>query len=59
MRWVGHVTRVGDRRGAYRVLVAKPRQEEKLILERNFKNWDGDEGNGLFWLKIGAGDGLL
>ena len=24
MRWVGHVTRMGDRRGAYRVLVGKP-----------------------------------
>jgi hypothetical protein len=24
MRWVGHVARVGDRRGAYRVLVGRP-----------------------------------
>ena len=23
-RWVGHVTRMGDRRGVYRVLVRKP-----------------------------------
>jgi hypothetical protein len=24
MRWVGHVARMGDRRGAYRVLVRRP-----------------------------------
>jgi len=24
MRWAGHVTRMGERRGAYRVLVGKP-----------------------------------
>ena len=24
MRWVGHVARVGERRGVYRVLVGKP-----------------------------------
>jgi hypothetical protein len=25
MRWVGHVARVGERRGEYRVLVRKPK----------------------------------
>jgi len=24
MKWVGHVARMGERRGAYRVLVRKP-----------------------------------
>ena len=24
MRWVGHVARMGERRGVYRVLVGKP-----------------------------------
>jgi hypothetical protein len=40
-------------------LVDEPSQEERLILELNFKNWDGDERNGLFWLRIGTGGGLL
>jgi hypothetical protein len=30
MRWVGHVARMGERRGAYRVLVGKP--EGKRLL---------------------------
>jgi len=25
MRWPGHVTRVGDRRGAYRIFVGRPK----------------------------------
>jgi hypothetical protein len=25
MKWVGHVARIGERRGAYRVLVKKPK----------------------------------
>jgi len=27
MRWAGHVARVGERRGVYRVLVGKPEGE--------------------------------
>jgi hypothetical protein len=30
MRWAGHVARVGDRRGAYRVLVVRLRETEHL-----------------------------
>jgi hypothetical protein len=30
MRWVGHVTRLGERRGAYRVLVGKSEGENHL-----------------------------
>ena len=37
MRWVGHVARVGNRRGAYRVLVGKP--EGKRPLERPRNRW--------------------
>jgi hypothetical protein len=33
MRWAGHVARVGDRRGAYRVLVGRP--EGKRPFERS------------------------
>ena len=30
MRWAGHVARIGDRRGAYRVLVRKPEGKKPL-----------------------------
>jgi hypothetical protein len=30
MRWVGHVVRMGDRRGAHIVLVGKPEGKRKL-----------------------------
>jgi hypothetical protein len=37
MRWVEHVTRAGDREGAYRVLVEIP--EEKKTLLRRRRRW--------------------
>jgi len=30
MRWVGHVVRMGERRGVYRVLVGKPEGRDHL-----------------------------
>jgi len=30
MRWVGYVARMGDRRGAYRVLVGRPEGQGHL-----------------------------
>ena len=30
MRWAGHVSRMGERRGAYRVLVGKPGDRDHL-----------------------------
>ena len=30
MRWVGHVARMGERRGVYRVLVGKPEGKKPL-----------------------------
>jgi len=30
VRWVGHVVRMGERRGAYRVLVGKPEGRRPL-----------------------------
>jgi len=30
MRWAGHVARIGDERGAYRVLVGKPEGKRPL-----------------------------
>ena len=37
MRWAGHVTRMGERRGVYRVLVGKP--EGKRPLGRQRRRW--------------------
>jgi len=38
MRWTGHVARVGERRGVYRVLVGKP--EGKRPLGRPRLRWE-------------------
>ena len=40
MRWAGHVARMGERRGVYRVLVGKP--EGKRPLERRRRRWDSN-----------------
>ena len=37
-RWAGHVARVGNRRGAYRVLVGKP--EGRRPLGRSRRKWE-------------------
>ena len=38
MRWAGHVARMGEDRGVYRVLVGKP--EGKRPLERPRRRWE-------------------
>ena len=38
MRWVGHVARMGERRGAYKVLVGKP--EAKRPLGKPRHGWE-------------------
>jgi len=38
MRWAGHVARIGERRGVYRVLVGKP--EGKRSLGRPRCRWE-------------------
>ena len=38
MRWAGHVARMGERRGVYRVLVGKP--EGKRPLGRHRRGWE-------------------
>jgi len=38
MRWAGHVTRMGERRGVYRVLVGKP--EGNKSLGRPRRRWE-------------------
>jgi len=38
MRWKGHVVRMGERRGVYRILVGK--HEEKRQLGRPRRRWE-------------------
>jgi hypothetical protein len=38
MRWAGHVARIGERRGVYRVLMGKP--EGKRPLGRPWRRWE-------------------
>ena len=68
MRWAGHVARMRERRGLYRVLVGKP--EGKRPLGRPRRRWEynikmdfHDVGcgswTGLIWLRIGINGGRL
>ena len=61
MRWAGHVARMGERRGAYRVLVEK--REVKRPLGSSRRRWEGNikpdlqevgwgAWTGLIWLRI-------
>jgi hypothetical protein len=68
MRWAGHVARMGEGTGAYRILVGRPEGRNQLedpgvdgriILKWIFKKWDGEAWTGLIWLRIGTGGGLL
>jgi hypothetical protein len=38
MRWAGHVVRVGEERGVYRVFVGKP--EGKKLVGRRRSRWE-------------------
>ena len=40
MRWAGHVARMGEERGVYRVLVGKP--EGKRPLGRPRRRWENN-----------------
>jgi hypothetical protein len=64
----GHVARMGERRGVYRVLVR--RLEGKRPLERPRRRWEDnikmdlgeiriDGRNGFGWFRIGSSGGLL
>jgi len=68
MTWAGHVARMGERRGVYRVLVGKP--EGKRLLGRprrrwednikmDFWKWDVGAWTGSRWHLIGTGGGHL
>jgi hypothetical protein len=66
MRWAGHVARMGERRGVYRILARKPevkgplgRSRRKTILRWIFRKWDVRVRSGLSWFKIGTCGGHL
>jgi hypothetical protein len=59
---------MGERRGAYSVLVGRPEGrrhlehsgvEGAIILKWIFEKWDGWGWTGFIWLRIGTGVGLL
>jgi hypothetical protein len=63
MRWVGHVTCIGEKRNAYRILVGKPegnrqlrrprhRWEDNIRMDFREIGWGGMD-------RIGTGGGLL
>jgi len=52
MRWTGHVARIGDRRGVYRVLVGKP--ETKRPIGRTRRRWEGNIKTGLQEVECGV-----
>jgi hypothetical protein len=68
MRWAGHVTRMGEKRDAYTILVGRP--EGRRPLGRPRRRWEDNikmdlqevawgEWTGLSRLRIGTGGGLL
>jgi len=68
MRWAGHVARVGEEKGVYRVLLGKPEGGDYwgdlgvdgwIILGRISRRWDVGIWTGLGWPRIGTGGGRL
>jgi len=68
MRWAGHVARMSEERGAYRVLLGKPEGRNHwgdlgvggwIILERISRRLDVGIWTGLGWPRIGTGGGGL
>jgi hypothetical protein len=68
IRWAGHVARMGEGRGAYRILMERP--EGRRPLGRPMHRWEDNikidlqevgwgAWTGLVWLRIGTGGGLL
>jgi hypothetical protein len=68
MRWTGHVARMGERRGVYRVLggnlrernhMGDPGIDGRIILRWIFRKLNVGVWTGSSWLRIGTGGGHL
>jgi hypothetical protein len=68
MKWAGHVARMGERRGVYRVLVGKPQGkghfrdpgvDGRIMLRWIFRKWDVGIWTGSSWHRIGTVGGLV
>jgi hypothetical protein len=68
LRWTGNLARMGQRRGAYRVLVGetegrkplgRPRRTSEDNIKMIFEKWVGEGWNGSIWLRIDPHGGLL
>jgi len=66
--WAGHVARMGERSGVYRILVGKPEGKRplgrpsidgRIILRWIFRKWDVAVWTVSSWRKIGTGGGHL
>ena len=60
MRWAGHVACMGQRKGAYRVLVVKPERKSylgdpgvdgRIELKWIYRKWDRKAVTGYSWLR--------
>ena len=68
MRWVRHEACVGARRGVYKFLVGtpeekrqlgRPRHKRKNNIKMDLREMGCGAGNGVIWLRIGTGSGVL
>jgi len=68
MRWAGHVARMSEERGVYRVLVGKPEGKDHwgdqgvdvwIILGWISRKWDVGIWTGLDWPRMETGGGRL
>ena len=65
---MGHVKCLGEKRGAYKVLVGKPDEKRQLgrpsrrwkyNIKMGLQKWDVGVSTGSSWLKTGTGGGHL
>jgi len=68
MKWAGHVARMGEGKGVYRVLVGRPEGKRQLVrhmrmgednIKLDLREIGTDGGTGFSWLKIWSSDRLL
>ena len=60
MRWAGHVARIGEERGVYRVLAGRDLGVDVwIILGWISRRWDVGTWTGSAWPRIGTGGGRL